>query len=587
MSEIRGSDDFALTSSAVDDSVVQELRSAESFTILIHGVGAEASEDLLHDAKYGYLASGFGDAVDSRELPGCPALSLGKGAEAILIKGQKGGHFVIALPWNNRVRLASVAQNCLIALSLLMTMTAAGYVIDANLSGDRHGAWIRSLLKPAVQILYKAGHGWKGGIFLGFLFSFAQYAINWWAPWLWVLACLLVLVLSIRASKLIIPCIPIARTIGWGFVLTMLAIALAFISLASVHTMWSASRAIPTHNLNEDTRLTLCDVPLYCEIEATRADQKISSAKVKSVLPQKLPLDTPQVRRAASENKSGPKIDSATNFSGIKPSLDRQSAQASSNKDVSERNPSEPSDGKPKYSAFVTCLFFILICGSGIVFANLFGLVLDFGLDVLHYGSDEKYDRRIFDRLSDAVRWLHSQAPNAHITIVAHSLGSVIASQAMSSISESEQLMSQVTLITLGSPLNYLYRIFPNMGGTPRKLSAAICSRARWINLWRRSDMIERELDVEPGVLVQYCIGEGGHRDYWRDGAVWKAVVYESLRIGDFTGKVSSPGDPARAYLEVYLGWIAALAIVILLLLGIGVWHMLPLLTKAVHLVRR
>jgi hypothetical protein len=534
MSEIRGSDDFALASSAVDDSVVQELRSAESFTILIHGVGAEASEDLLHEAKYGYLASGFGDAGDSRELPGCPALSQGKGAEAILIKGQKGGHFVIALPWNNRVRLASVAQSCLIVLSLLMTMTAAGYVIDANLSLDRHAAWIRSLFIPAVEILYKAGHGWKGRIFLGVVFSFAQYAINWWAPWLWVLACLLVLVLSIRASKIIIPCIPIARTIGWGFVLTMLAIALAFISLASVHTIWSASRAI-----------------------------------------------------SASENKSGPKIDSATNFSEIKPSLDRQSAQASSNKDVSERNPSEPSDAKPKYSEFVTCLFFILICVIGIVFANLFGLVLDFGLDVLHYGSDEKYDRRIFDRLSDTVRWLHNQAPNAHITIVAHSLGSVIASQAMSSISESERLMSQVTLITLGSPLNYLYRIFPNMGGTPRKLSAAICSRARWINLWRRSDMIGRELDVEPGVLVQYCIGEGGHPDYWRDGAVWKAVVYESLRIGDFTGKVSSPGDPARTYLEVYLGWIAALAIVILLLLGIVVWDMLPLLTKAVHLVRR
>jgi hypothetical protein len=571
MSETLGSGDVPPTSSVVDDSVVQGLSRAESFTILIHGVGAETAQDLLAEAKTGYLASGLGTDVQTTMLPECPALSQEKGAEAILIKGQKGGHFVIALPWNNRVRLASLAQNCLTVLSLMMTMTAAAYVVDNILPSNPDGAWNGLRFEAFLKIVVAISHRWKWGPLLLLIFSFAQWTVTLWAPWLWVFACLLIVALWIVTSNVIIPCIPIARTKRWGLTLTMLVIAVTLMSAASVHTMWSVSRKISADNLAKpklaDLRLKLADLPVIQGIIQgfeRGNNATISTQKAKSVSEAAEPEPTqenPRVKGPDSRNKTNSKTDLAT------------------------KSFKKPNIGKEQKD-FVTCLLFILICVIGIVLAGRFGLVLDFGLDVLNYGSDESNDRHMFARLSDTVRWLHNQAPNAHMTIVAHSLGSVIASQAMSSISESERLMSQVTLITLGSPLNYLYRVFPNMGGTPRELSAAVCSRGRWVNLWRRSDWIGKELDVEPGVLVQYCIGEGYHPDYWKDGAVWKAVVCESLRIGDFKGTLSPAGDPARCLVEVYFVWIVALGIVLLLLLGIGVWYMLPLLAKAVLLAK-
>jgi hypothetical protein len=538
------------------DPVSQDLSSAESFTILIHGVGAEKSQDLLAEAKRGYLASGFGADVQTTMLPECPALSQEKGAEAILIKGQKGGHFVIAFPWNTRVRLASLAQNCLTVLSLMMTMTAAAYVIDRILPANPDGALNGFRSEVFLKIVFAIGHWWKWGPLLLLIFSFAQWTVTLWIPWLWVFACLLILALWINTSNVIIPCIPIARTKGWGLIFAMLVIAVTLMSAASVHTMWGVSKKISADNLAKpklaDLRIKLAALPVIKEfvqsLESGNA-ATITSQKVKSVSEAAEPeptQDDPPVKGAESRNETNSKTDLATN-SSKKAKIDKEQKD------------------------FVTCLIFILICISGIYLAGRLGYFLDFGLDVLHYGGDKKYNDRTFGRLSHAIRWLHSQAPNAHLTIVAHSLGTVIASQALSSISDSEPLPGQITLITLGSPLNYLYRVFPNVS-SPRELSAAICSKARWINLWRRSDGIGRELDVEPGVLAQYCIGEGGHEDYWGDGAVWKAVVYESLKIGDFSGKVSPPGDPARCDMEVHLGLKAAQAIVLILLIGIVVW---------------
>jgi hypothetical protein len=525
MSETKGSGDDSSTSSGVVDSVSQDLSSAESFTILIHGVGAETSQDLLKEAGTGYFASGFRNAVVPTKLSECPALSQEKVAEAILIKGQKGGHFVIALPWNNRVRLASLAQTCLILLSLLSLLIAAD---------------------PWKVLLFKSfAHRPGEGLLLFIFLSCAKWTVPLWAPWLWVFASLLIVALWIIASHIIIPCIPIARTKGWTLMLTMLVLAVTFISLASVHTIWFVSNVIPTDNL---ATFGLTDVPVIGPYLIERTEARAVRLNISETLPPALTPGNPPVKEPDSKNKISSKTEQIR--SHIR----------------------KPLDAKLKVrSDFVTCLFLILICIFGIGFADGFGWVLDFGLDVLHYGGDQKYNDRMFHRLRDAIRWLHSQAPNAHLTVVAHSLGTVIASQALNSISDSEPLPSQISLITLGSPLNYLYRVFPNVL-SPRELSAAICSKAPWINLWRRSDGIGRELDVESGVLVQYCIGEGGHEDYWADGAVWKAVVYESLKIGDFSGKVSPPGDTVRCDMEVHLGLRAAQAIVLILLIGIVVW---------------
>jgi hypothetical protein len=193
----------------------------------------------------------------------------------------------------------------------------------------------------------------------------------------------------------------------------------------------------------------------------------------------------------------------------------------------------------------------IYTTGSWLVFK--FDWALDFGLDVLNYERDERTRTSMLAGLDDAILWLHRQAPNAYITVVGHSLGSVIAAHAVSSISTSDAVPEQITLITLGSPLNYLHRVFPNVK-SPRDLSTAIRSRARWVNLWGISDQVGRELDTEPDALVQYCIGNGGHIDYWDDGNVWRAIAYEALKIGEFRGETSKPGRPARGWPEGHLG---------------------------------
>jgi Putative serine esterase (DUF676) len=539
MSETQGSGGDSSASSDVVDSLSEELCGAASFTILIHGVGDETSQDLLTGAQEGYLASGFGNnPVHKRTLSECPALSKEKGAEAILIKGETGNHFVIALPWNNRRRLASVALNCLKVLALMMTMTAAAYVVDNNVSGNLHGSWNSLLFGSSLKIFHVIGHKWRWGFLLLAIFSFAQWTATWWAPWLWIFACLLVLTLWFIASNVIIRCIPIARTRGWKLILWMLVLAVAVISVASIHSMWFVSKKISTDNLS---RPGPADLFLIDEIYATYLDRKTAELKTSKVLPPALTQDDPQVKEPDSRNKIGAKIDSSTTV--------------------------KPDPTLNAHSDFVACLFFILICIFGIVLTDRLGWLLDLGLDVLNYGGDEHDNAKMFGRLIDAIRWLNSKAPNAHLTVVAHSLGSVIASQAMSSISDSAPLPSQITLITLGSPLNYLYQVLPNVVKTPRELSVAICSKARWINLWRRSDEIGRELDVEPGVLVQYCIGKGHHPNYWSDGAVWRAVVYESLKVGE------PPRDLATCSVEVHLELTTALAIVSLTFFGIVVWY--------------
>ena len=82
-----------------------------------------------------------------------------------------------------------------------------------------------------------------------------------------------------------------------------------------------------------------------------------------------------------------------------------------------------------------------------------FNWLLDFGLDVLSYGGNEERRALLVGGTADTMRWLRSQAPNARLTIVGHSLGSVIASHAASSVLVSEPILDRITLVTVGSPL--------------------------------------------------------------------------------------------------------------------------------------
>ena len=62
----------------------------------------------------------------------------------------------------------------------------------------------------------------------------------------------------------------------------------------------------------------------------------------------------------------------------------------------------------------------------------------------------------LVDNVANAVRWCHKTAPGAKIIVVGHSLGSVIASHALCSMASEESCLQRTSLVTMGSPLNYL-----------------------------------------------------------------------------------------------------------------------------------
>jgi hypothetical protein len=529
--------------SAPQASAFQNVANAESFTILVHGVGAGTSKELLDEAKKGILHSGFVSSETEIWLSDCPSLSGKKGAEAILIHGTKGGHFVIALPWSKRVRLGVLARRCAIALIMITVITVMGYVINGPVEWLR-SSWHRFLLYPLAGVVASIVNvfipdGKKqyrlSAVSMAFLLlisTLLQLTFTWWAPWLWLPVAFLIATLWVMAGYTIIRCIPIARTLGWKIILVMLVAAPALFGAAMVRT---------TSYYSRQTKAYL--------------GRYIGASVLEDNLSKSLPPDSSQHTAVLP--------DAAAGKESVEP---RQSHTAKISYLMAEI------DGD-----LATCLSLTAICimASWVVF--WFDWALDLGLDVLHYESDRKGRNSLLIGLADAIRWLHRQAPNAHLTVVGHSLGSVIAAHAVSSISTSDPIPGQIALITSGSLLNYLYRVFPTIVKSPHELAKNICPRAQWSNLWRKHDEVGRELDMEPGILVQYCIGNGHHNNYWEDGAVWNAVAYESLKIGDFRGTPITPGNPARGLLEAYLGFkavgaIGAIFVLTLFLLYLPIW---------------
>ena len=524
-------------SSKTEDATSEEIANAQSFTILIHGVGDETSEDLLEEARKGYLASGFGDTVVPKTLVECPTLAQHKGAKALLINDAAGGHFIIALPWNNRRRLAPIAKIFLNPLFKLTLLTTFALIFRNQLDWVISGAWWHRLVAyPVVIVLgsiyhtltsnrvegYETPSLLKVGFWLIILFLL-QATLFVWAPLIWFFECMLIAALWMISSWIIMSCLPRVKTLWWKPALVML-----FLSL----TLWGAAAV---RNLSHYSVENASNLEPYL---SNRLDKEIADSKISTLLPKE-----------------------TSGKSGSEEHIRRRIA------DVDDLLPDIHGD-------LVTYLILaaIYMAGSWLVFK--FDWALDFGLDVLNYERDERTRTSILAGLDDAILWLHRRTPNAHITVVGHSLGSVIASHAVSSISTVDAVPNQITLLTLGSPLNYLYQVFPGAAKSPRELSATICPKARWVNLWRKSDQVGRELDTEPEALVQYCIGNGAHMDYWDDGNVWKAIAYEALKIGGYGGEMSNPGRPARGWPEGYFGLKAFGAIAILFVLGLLFWHL-------------
>jgi len=97
--------------------------------------------------------------------------------------------------------------------------------------------------------------------------------------------------------------------------------------------------------------------------------------------------------------------------------------------------------------------------------------------------------------------------------VFSHSQGSVIAVDALS-----ERNDSRAVLVTLGSPIEALYRQFLDI--MPGSQIPGTCN-CRWINLFRHGDYIGGTI---PRATVNRDIGTGGHVNYWDDPLFKQAI---------------------------------------------------------------
>ncbi len=133
------------------------------------------------------------------------------------------------------------------------------------------------------------------------------------------------------------------------------------------------------------------------------------------------------------------------------------------------------------------------------------------------------------------------RAGTDRIVLLAHSLGSVAAAQALKRPSSTGQ-DSTVSLVTFGSPLLVLSEVFPATVETPAKLAEVLRRGevALWANLWRTSDVIGRALLSSTSTdYADVALGSGGHVHYWKDPRACEWIVRHAI-LGE-TPPIESP----------------------------------------------
>jgi hypothetical protein len=137
-------------------------------------------------------------------------------------------------------------------------------------------------------------------------------------------------------------------------------------------------------------------------------------------------------------------------------------------------------------------------------------------------GPVEDPTRLRFDGVLD---YLVREQKVRHLTVVAHSQGTIIALDALRAWKGD---LPPVTLVTCGSPATHLYQFyFPDLYGdfTDPGWAPLFTRLDRWVNLYRLSDYVGTR--VEPTTLTrfdQWAIAQGGHIGYWTHPAFADAI---------------------------------------------------------------
>jgi hypothetical protein len=613
MTENSGIDSTPSPSSTHAGSGPRGLATAASVTVFIHGVGATSSREMLSEAVKGYVASGLGTTYECSTLPECPVLSREKGASAVVLEGESGHHFLIALPWaDRRIRLAVVARTCAIVLLVFTLLAAPAFLFPMQLEsliGWLRSTWHRLVAYGLVVLLSAIVFAFRQDPDKNFkrpgmsilLWPIALVLIamifSLMSELFWLLEGVLILALSAIASVIVLRCVPCAPSLHWRLALLTLVLAMGTLDSSFVRVAWHLDRDARSRSkrYEHDEEIRTLDKMLSLQARQEKlADSPVSKVEKpqitsSSAVPQQHPQIVNRGQGLDGKNKrpSFPRsTQTALSFQPNKavegsdlPDLRAQQEQI--DKLLNPGPTREQLESmKPKLGDLLTRMDYLrglLLAAVGLTGCLVvlsFNWILDLVLDVLNYVGNARLNALLVEGTCDAIDWLHGQAPGAEMVVVGHSLGSVPASHAVAAIVAEESMIAPITLVTLGSPLNYLWRLFPREVQSPAQLSEAISKGGRWVNLWRRWDFVGKAMETKPEQCIQYRVGEGGgHTGYFADAATWRAVVWEALRF-EKSKEPTDPGDdsPAKCFLETRLWTLVLIAVPALLAFGIALW---------------
>ena len=204
-----------------------------------------------------------------------------------------------------------------------------------------------------------------------------------------------------------------------------------------------------------------------------------------------------------------------------------------------------------RYSAY--CCLGLLLAATLVV---ALGPGLKILLDIFRYAGDTEYRNNIQKLITSEIKALRpASSPNCDFFILAHSLGSVIAVDALLNSTAFER-KDRITLITMGSPLRrFFFRFFPNLffPDTAAECAKQISSRHgafRWINCYRPFDQIGTKLKLPVAAwIAEVCTSQftkvlTAHPGYWDDPVVRDCIVNQCHRVA-FAGSEGTIYQPA------------------------------------------
>ena len=193
---------------------------------------------------------------------------------------------------------------------------------------------------------------------------------------------------------------------------------------------------------------------------------------------------------------------------------------------------------------------------AGIAADNAGITALDNIADVLSYVEDEPHRKAVHELVCGIAKDVRVSAPDAHLFVAGHSLGSVVVTHALLGMQDNPDEPTSVRLITFGSPLNLMSRVFGRVVMTVSQLQKQYAASGLvryWLHLWRDSDIIGRSLRFDSDQSFrQISLGDGPHWAYWSDPRLWTAAAAVSGQepFGDFDAVVQLSSNNGLSWEE-------------------------------------